>query len=239
MKRIIMMVLRLFYIAPFWFYKLSYMGKHPEISEKERYKFLHNIIKKINKAGRVTIETKGVENLPEQDGYILFPNHQGMFDVLAILESSPRPFTVVLKQELKNIVLLKQLIRFLNALTLDRKNPRDAIRVINQMSEEVAAGRNYLIFAEGTRSKQGNQPGEFKGGSFKSAIQAKCPIVPVVLIDAFKPFDTGTVRKEKVQVHFIKPLYYEEYKDLKSRSIAEIVKLRIEETISNFQEKNV
>lgn len=239
MKRIIMMVIRLFYIVPYWFLKISSMGKRPEISEKERYEFLHKLIKKVNRAGRVTIETTGVENLPEKDGYVLFPNHQGMFDVLAVLESSPRPFTVVLKQELKNIVLIKQLIRFLNALTLDRKNPRDAIRVINQMSEEVAAGRNYLIFAEGTRSKEGNQPGEFKGGSFKSAIQAKSPIVPVVLIDAFKPFDMGTVKKEKVQVHFIKPLYYEEYKGMQSRKIAEVVKLRIEETITTFQEKNV
>ena len=60
-----------------------------------------------------------------------------------------------------------------------------------QCHKEVKNGRNYLIFAEGTRSKHGNHPQEFKGGSFKAAMKAKCPIVPVALIDTYKAFDTG------------------------------------------------
>lgn len=52
--------------------------------------------------------------------------------------------------------------------------------------------------------------GEFKGGSFKAATKARCPIVPVALIDSFKPFDTNTISQVTVQVHFMEPLYYEE-----------------------------
>ena len=85
-----------------------------------------------------------------------------------------------------------------------------------------------MIFPEGTRSKNGNALLEFKGGSFKAAMKAKSPIVPVALIDSYKSFDTGSVQKLKVQVHFLKPMYYEEYKDLKSVEIAEEVKRRIE-----------
>ena len=92
-------------------------------------------------------------------------------------------------------------------------------------------GRNYLIFAEGTRSKNGNRVGTFKGGSFKAATRAKCPIVPVALIDSFRPFDTNTIRPVTVQVHFMKPLLYEEYKDMKTTEIAALVQERIQNTI--------
>ena len=61
---------------------------------------------------------------------------------------------------------------------------RQAMKVIIDVSKEVEKGRNYLIFPEGTRSKNGNKIGTFKGGSFKAATKAKCPIVPVA--DVYK-----------------------------------------------------
>ena len=92
-------------------------------------------------------------------------------------------------------------------------------------------GRNYLIFAEGPVQKNGNEVQEFKGGGKapRAATKAKCPIVPVALIDSFKPFDTNTISPVTVQVHFLKPLYYEEYKDMKTKDIAALVKERITE----------
>ena len=106
------------------------------------------------------------------------------------------------------------------------------------MTEEVLQGRNYIIFAEGTRSKKGNEIGEFKAGSFKSAMNAKCPIVPVALLDSFVPFDENSIRKTTVQVHFLEPIYYEEYQGMKSKEIAKMVEDRIREAIKGYQEHN-
>ncbi len=50
--------------------------------------------------------------------------------------------------------------------------------------------------------------------------KAKCPIVPVALIDTYKAFDTGSIEPLTVQVHFLKPMYYDEYKDMKTTEIA-------------------
>jgi len=99
------------------------------------------------------------------------------------------------------------------------------------MTKRVKEGENFLIFPEGTRSRQGNILLEFKGGSFKSAMNAKCPIVPVAIIDSYKAFDTNSIKKLTVQVHYLKPLYYEDYKDMKSTEIAELVSSRIQQTI--------
>ena len=119
----------------------------------------------------------------------------------------------------------------MRAFLIDREDVRQAMQVIVDVAKEVKKGRNYLIFAEGTRSKNGNQVGSFKGGSFKSATKAQCPIVPVALIDSFKPFDTNTIKPVTVQVHFIEPLLYEEYKDMKTTEIAALVQKRIQEKI--------
>ena len=119
----------------------------------------------------------------------------------------------------------------MKAFLIDREDIKQSMQVIINVTKEVKAGRNYLIFAEGTRSKNGNHPQEFKGGSFKAAMKAKCPIVPVALIDSFKPFDTKTISQVTVQVHFLEPLYYEEYKNMKTTEIAEIVHDRIQKII--------
>ena len=165
---------------------------------------------------------------------MFFPNHQGLYDVLAIMEACPIPFSVVAKKEIKDIQFLKQVIACLRGYLLDREDVRQAMKVIADVTNEVKKGRNYLIFAEGTRSKNGNEVQDFKGGSFKAATRAKCPIIPVALIDAFKPFDTNTISHVKVQVHFLKPLYYDEYKDMKTKEIAALVKGRIQKTISKY-----
>lgn len=116
----------------------------------------------------------------------------------------------------------------MKAFIIDREDLKQSMQVIVNVIREVKAGRNYLIFPEGTRSKNGNHPGPFKGGSFKTATKTKCPIVPVALIDSFKAFDTGSTERITVQVHILPPMYYEEYKDMHTTELAEEVKRRIE-----------
>lgn len=234
MKRILLMVLRNFIMAPFWFAKICWMGHHLDrYTEEERFAYLKMVTKNANKGGRVTIEPHGLENIPDQNGFIMYPNHQGLFDVLSFLECCPRPFSVVMKKEVANVPFLKQVFRVLEALPMDRKDLKQSMQVILEVTKEVKAGRNYIIFAEGTRSHNGNQLLPFKGGSFKSAVKAKCPIVPVAIMDSYKAFDTSSIKKLTVPVYFLPPMYYDEYRDLKTTEIAEIVKENIQKTIDN------
>lgn len=238
MKRIILMVLYNIIYVPYMWFKLCYYANHVEkYTEEERYQLLRYIDHRAIKGGRVNIEVYGQENIPKENGFMLFPNHQGLFDVLAIIEACPTPFSVVMKKEIQSIPFLKQVFACMKAYALDREDVKQAMRVIQQVTKEVQAGRNYLIFAEGTRTKNPNRVNEFKGGSFKSAMKAKCTIVPVALIDAYKPFDTNSIKKVSVQVHFLPPISYEEYKDMKSVEIAEEVKNRIVKIIEK-NEKN-
>ena len=232
MKRILMMVFRNILLVPYMWIKLCYHASHVDkYTEEEHYKMLRYITYRANKGGNVIIDVHGQENIPKENGFMFFPNHQGMYDVLAIIDACPKPFSVVAKKEVANVPFLKQVFACMKAYMLDREDVRQAMEVIVNVTKEVKKGRNYLIFAEGTRSKKGNQIQDFKGGSFKSATKARCPIVPVALIDSFKPFDTNSITPVTVQVHFLEPLLYEEYKDMKTNEIAETVKERIQNKI--------
>ena len=232
--RIALMIIRLFLKTPYYFFKIWGCSISKKISYEQAFQCIKAVTKKANRAGRVTIETYGLENIPKEDGFIFFPNHQGLFDVLVFLDSCPRPFSFVIKKEASNIILLKQIVRALGAYAMDRDDIRQSMKVISAVTEDVKQGKNFLIFAEGTRSRQGNQLLEFKGGSFKSATKAKCPIVPCALIDSFKPFDEKSIRPVTVKLIYMPPIYYEEYKDMKTVEIAEEVKARIERTIAEY-----
>lgn len=235
MRRIIMMVLRLFVKVPYYLYRIWKYGGDDSVSFEERYAYVKKVTKAANHAGRVKIEAHGMENIPKENGFMLFPNHQGLFDVLVFLDSCPVPFSFVIKKEASNIILLKQVVRALKAIAIDREDIRQSMQVINQVAEEVNNGRNFLIFAEGTRSKMGNRLLPFKGGTFKSAVKAKCPIVPCALIDSFRPFDEKSIKPVTVKLIYLPPIYYEEYSGMKTTEIAAEVKQRIEAAIAEYE----
>lgn len=241
MKRIALMFLRSFFNLPFWFFRLFQLCNIEKYDAVTRYAFLRHIAPIVNRRGRIKIECYGIENLPKETGYIIFPNHQGLFDALAFLETHERPFVTVMKKEVKDIFLLRNVITLLQAEIIDREDIRQSMTVIQNMSRRVKNGENFVVFAEGTRSKNGNVVGEFKGGTFKSATKAQCPIVPVALIDSFKAFDTHSIKKLTVQIHYMKPLYYEDYKGMKTTELAEFVQNKIQnkidETLCQISEK--
>ncbi len=151
------MVLRNCYRVPAWFYRLYRLSRLSDPhTDEEKYGFLQNVVKEVNRTGRVTVKCSGREHIPEKDGFIMFPNHQGFFDSLALLETCPRPFGVVIKKEALNWILVKQVIALIKGLGIDRKDIRASMEVIKQVTEEVKGGRNFLIFPEGTRNKNEN-----------------------------------------------------------------------------------
>ena len=237
MERIILMIIKRIFIAPYWLYLICKYGNTEKYSEEERYRVLSNIVKKVNRAGNVKIISEGKENLPKENGYVLFPNHQGLFDALVLLETNRQPITFVMKKEIENQWFIKKIIKLLQAQIIDRDDIRQSMGVINTMTKEVKEGRNYVIFAEGTRSRKGNELLDFKGGSFKSAVNAKCPIIPVAIMDSYKVFDSKSIKKATVRMAYLKPIYPEEYNKMKTTEIACIVKERIGEYIRSTEEK--
>ena len=229
MHRIVMMCLRNLFLVPPAYIKLCHYAKHTEkYSELEKYKHIQFIFKRAVKSGNIELKVFGQENIPKENGFTMYSNHQGMFDILAIPATCDQPLAAVLKKELKDIPFLKQVIACTKSFPMDREDVRQSMEVILAATKEVASGRNYLIFPEGTRSKDGNQMKEFHAGSFKIATKAKAPILPVALIDCYKVFDQKGCAPVSMQIHYLESIPYEEYKDMKTPELAQMVHDRIE-----------
>lgn len=236
MNRIILMVLRNFWKVPAAWIKLCHYAKNTEkYDEETKYKHIQYILKTAVKTGNVNLQVYGKEKIPKENGFIMYGNHQGMFDIMAIAASCDNPLAAVLKKELAGIPFLKQVMECTNSFPMDREDIRQSMTVIQKVTEEVKKGRNYLIFPEGTRSKLGNKMLEFHSGSFKCALKAKCPIVPIALVDSFKVLDEKGSKPVNLQIHYLKPISYEEYKDMKTVELAAMVKSRIGEVLAKVE----
>ena len=111
MKRIALMVFKSLPKVPYWFYRICRYGRQEDRhTEQERYDYLRMIVKKVNRTGRVSVEGFGMEQIPDLDGFVLFPNHQGLFDMLAIIDTCSHPLSVVIKKEAADIILVKQVL---------------------------------------------------------------------------------------------------------------------------------
>lgn len=232
MNRIALMVLKNLHMVPGAYSKLCRYAKHTDAyPEQEKYDHIRYIMQRAVQAGNIDLQVFGQEHIPTENGFLMCGNHQGLFDVVALVATYGGPLSCVFKKELGNVPLLKQIIACTKSFSMDREDVRQSLGVIQAVTKELQAGRNYLIFPEGTRSKNGNIMGEFHGGSFRCAVKAKCPIVPMAFIDSYKVLDQKGSKPVSMQIHYLKPLVYEEYKDMKTVELAALVKDRIQQVI--------
>ena len=233
MNRLALMVLRNIPRVPGLYGKLCHYAKNTDkYPEQEKWDHIQHILQLAVKAGNVDLQVHGLENIPAPGtGFVMYSNHQGLFDVVAIAATCNTPLGAVLKKELTDVPLLRQIRECTKSFPMDREDIRQSLEVIRAVTEEVKQGRGYLIFPEGTRSKNGNVMGEFHGGSFRAAMKAKCPIIPIAFVDSFKVLDQKGSKRVTVQIHYLSPIPYEEYAELKTVEVATLVKGRIQETI--------
>ncbi len=234
---------RLFYVifmnlfrAPYMIPKMRYLANHPEkYSEKKRYALVCHAIALMKRSGRIHTTMYGEENLPKEGGYLMYPNHQGKYDALGIISTHKSACSFVMDKAKSEMILVDEIVDLVQGKRLDRQDVRQAITVLDEVAKEVSAGRKFIIFPEGGYAfNNHNQMTPFKAGCFKCALKSKVPIVPVALVDSYKVFNSFSIGRVHTQVHYLKPLLYEEYKNLRTVEIARTVQARISEVIDHL-----
>ena len=111
----------------------------------------------------------------------------------------------------------------------------DIEKVCDVLEEDLKNNRkHWLIFPEGTRNKDDRELLlEFHHGTFRPAMKAGVPIVPVAIFGTQRIFDKKSkFRKYPVQVIFGKPIYPEEYQNMKTEEVAQLVQSRIQSLLT-------
>ena len=217
-----------FYILPMMRYKANRPAKY---TLQERYDFAKWVLHHMQRTGRITTKAYGVENLPEKNGYVMYSNHQGKYDALGIISGHENPCTVMIDDKRSHQLITTQFISLLKGSRLDKTDMKQQLKTVLDIIEQVKAGRRYIVFPEGGYYHNRNEVHEFLPGAFKCSIKSKTPIIPVVLIDSYKPFELNSLKKVRTQVHFLPPIPYEAYKDMSSKEIAEKTREQIVDKI--------
>lgn len=236
-------MLRFWYVIiislPYILYYLA-KGYHIEknaddYSEEYRFRMALRVIHVMKRNGRIRTSVTGLENLPKEGGYVMYANHQGKYDAVGIMDAHKKPCTVMMDEKRSRMIIVNQFMTLINGCRIDKTDIKSQVRAAQKVTREVKQGRRYIIFPEGGYFHNRNAVKEFMPGAFKCAVRANCPIVPVLLIDSYKPFEINSLRKVKTQVHFLPAIYPEEYKGCTTEQIAKMVRNRIIEAM----QKNV
>lgn len=139
---------------------------------------------------RITV--RGRANLPVQ-GAILTPNHRSAFDIAAIMAAIPGA-RFAAKKELFDDPVIGEPMRALGMVPIDRDNPSEAKRVLDQTRITSSRAPYLVMFPEGVVAPR-SQMQPFKSGAFVLAIQTGLPVVPVAIHNAagVMPDDGGRV----------------------------------------------
>lgn len=234
MIRFIYVIIMNLFRAPYMLTKMRRWAEHPEkYSEKERYALARHCIRLMKLSGAISTKAYGTENLPQEGGYMMYPNHQGKYDVFGIISTHQNPCSVVMDKNKSYTIFVKEAIDLLNGKRLDKKDVRQALTVINDVANEVANGKRYILFPEGGYEfNNRNKVCDFKAGSFKIALKTKAPIIPVALIDSYRVFNSFWWGPVRTQVHYLEPILFEEYGSMKTQEIAALVQERITQKIN-------
>lgn len=218
--------------------RANYMIKHADkYSREERYRFALVIVKHMASRSRTKTKCYGLENLPKEGGYILYSNHQGKYDALGIMLTHKKTISLLWEEKSASRMVAKQVKGLVEGKTINFTDYKGQIKALNKIAEEVAGGRRYLVFPEGGYTDNKNELQDFKSGCFMSSIKSKSPIIPVAIYDSWKAMDTNTFEKVTTQVHYLEPIYYEEYGTMKKKDICDLVKSRIEARIQKIKNK--
>ena len=238
-------MLRFYYVAgssPYFVVHMllkyhKYMNHPEKYNREDKYRLAQHIMDHMRRRGRTKTEVFGLDNLPNDTGYIIYPNHQGKYDALGIMLYHDEPMGVLMEKKQSEKIVAKQVIDLVEGKRLDFDDPRQQLRVLNEIGQEVASGRKYLIFPEGKWSDNKNKLQKFNSGCFRCSIASKTPIVPCVLVDSYKALNGNSLKKCTTQIHYLTPIPYEEYKDLKKTEISELVKSRIQTKLDEILEE--
>lgn len=236
MLRLVLAVILYFpYCVSFYFRMRK--GIKKKTDPQERYDIARGVVLTINKKSKIKTHVFGIKNIPEENGYVFYPNHQGKYDGLAMVTASEKQFRFVIDDKRSHISIEGTFMDLTNAKRIDKTNLKKTLMDFKEVCEEVKSGINYCIFPEGGHCGNKNNLQEFYTGCFRFLKEVKCPIIPVCLYDTYKVYNVNSFRKVNCEVHILKPISYEEYKELNVKEIAALIKSRIAEKLDELKEK--
>jgi len=204
-------------------------------TDQELYNYGYHLVHFLQKLFSTKTIYSGIENLPKDCGYVMYSNHQGKYDALGIILAHKQPISILWDIRSAKHLLTRQVSKLLKCEVIDTSQKQNFIPSMQRVAEEAKKGKPYLVFPEGGYTDNKNNLQEFQTGCFMISTLAHTPVVPVVIYDAYKSMDGNKIfGRVTTQVHFLRPIMYEEYQSMNRKSLCALVKERIQEKLDEL-----
>jgi 1-acyl-sn-glycerol-3-phosphate acyltransferase len=183
----------------------------------------------------VSTEIKNKEKLLTGTSYIIISNHQSHFDIIALVTTLGIQFRWIIKKEILKIPIFGYALYTSRNIFIDRTNTTRAIESINKGVDRLPKDAGVMVFAEGTRSSDG-QIHEFKKGGFMIAIARNIPILPVTVNGSRRVLPKGSlaVKPGNIQVVIGDPISTSGYT---TDTVQELIDKTRQVVMANFDPK--
>lgn len=150
------------------------------------------------------LEVSGLERIEKKTSYVFMCNHLSAVDGPLLFMLIPQSIRVILKKEAFRIPVIGLAMRLVGFIPVDRKGLRGGKKSIDRATRMIKEkGYSFLIFPEGTRSRDGKLQ-LFKRGGFFLALNSQVPVAPVSIQGTFElmPKKSFFIKKGNVRVAF-------------------------------------
>jgi 1-acyl-sn-glycerol-3-phosphate acyltransferase len=148
----------------------------------------------------ISFTVTGRERLPRDRAAVFCANHTSNIDAPLLFHVLHPRLHLLYKAEFGRMPILGRGAPLAGVIAVERKNPEQSQRAVDEAAVAVAAGHSFLVFPEGTRSRTG-QLLTFKKGGFIMAIKAQAPLVPVAIAGGRAAMTKGSRLIRPVSVH--------------------------------------
>ena len=206
------------------FFTIIFTGK------KEYFKFFGIIWgKTLSFIFNIKLIVIGRENLLNESNYIFVSNHASLIDIPLLLIAVNRYTVFIAKHELRKIPIFKSILDKAGFIFVNRKDNDSSINSINNLINDIKnTPRSVGIFAEGTRTKDGNLQ-IFKKGAAIFGINTNLPIVPVAISGTYKWSLKSLLnfKKSVVTIEFAEPIQTENFSYNERNKLTENIRKKI------------
>ena len=128
----------------------------------------------------IRYRVSGRQNVPRGTAVVYCSNHQSNVDPPVLYRALDRRLHILFKAELRSVPILGIVMETGGFIPVTRGKRDEAMGAIDLAAASIRSGNSFLIFPEGTRSRN-EELLPFKKGGFIMAIKAQAPIVPVAV----------------------------------------------------------
>jgi 1-acyl-sn-glycerol-3-phosphate acyltransferase len=180
----------------------------------------------------VHTEIKNKEKIQPRTSYIIISNHQSLYDIIALVTTLGIQYRWFIKKEVLKIPIFGYALYASRNIFIDRSNTASAIESINKGIDRLPKGVSVMVFAEGSRSPDG-QIHEFKKGGFVTAVRRKILVLPVTVNGSRRVLPKGSLvfKPGKIQVVIGDPIDTSGYT---TNTVQELIDKTRQAVMANF-----